>query len=119
MPSVCRAAHPVRSESLVPQPYGQRTQLPHLARWAALALCLCCSMVRADDPRSAYLIKLLEGSSQFRVRAEAATSLGKVGDANAIGALHTLDRDVEEPVRVAARESVARLSRIQPVTPRT
>jgi hypothetical protein len=134
----------------VPQPSGQRTKLPHLARWAAAALCLCCSMVRADDPRSAYLIKLLEGSSQFRVRAQAAislgtvegsrtavealtsalrdthpavraaaaTSLGKVGDANAIGVLRTLDRDAEEPVRVAARESVARLSRVQPVTPR-
>lgn len=135
----------------MPQPHGQRTKLPHVARWAAVAMCLCCSMVRADDPRSAYLIKLLEGSSQFRVRAQAAislgtvegsrtavealtsalhdthpavraaaaTSLGKVGDANAIGALRTLDRDSEEPVRVAARESVARLSRVQPMTPRT
>lgn len=134
----------------MPQPHGQRTKFPHVARWAALALCLCCSMVRADDPRSAYLIKLLEGSSQFRVRAQAAislgtvegsrsavealttalhdqhpavraaaaTSLGKVGDAQAIAALRSLDRDSEEPVRVAARESVARLSRIQPATPK-
>jgi hypothetical protein len=30
------------------------------------------SRARADDPRSTYLIKLLDGSSQFRVRAQAA-----------------------------------------------
>ena len=132
----------------MPHRLGQRVQFPHVARWAAVALCLCCSMVRADDPRSTYLIKLLEGSSQFRVRAQAAislgtvegsrtavealtsalhdthpavraaaaTSLGKVGDANAITALRSLDKDSEEPVRAAARESMAKLSRSQPAT---
>lgn len=131
-----------------PHRLGQRVQFPHVARWAAVAMCLCCSMVRADDPRSTYLIKLLERSSQFRVRAQAAislgtvegsrtavealtsalhdthpavraaaaTSLGKVGDANAISALRSLDKDSEEPVRAAARESMAKLARSQPTS---
>lgn len=99
------------------------------------------SVVRADDARSTYLIKLLEGSSQFRVRAQAAislgtvekslaargaltaalrdahpavraaaaTSLGRIGDASDLIALRKLERDPEEPVRNAARASIGRL----------
>lgn len=108
-----------------------------------LLLCTFCEVVQADDPRSTYLIKLLEGSSQFRVRAQAAislgaverstnarialvtalrdahpavraaaaTSLGRVGDATDLVALRRLERDPEEPVRNAARASIARLER--------
>jgi len=111
-------------------------------RIASLLLCLCCSVAHADDPRSTYLIKLLEGSSQFRVRAQAAislgtveasrvavealnkalrdvhpavraaaaTSLGRVGDANSLAALRVLERDSEEPVRSAARAAVGKLA---------
>jgi hypothetical protein len=111
---------------------------------AALTILLCCTVqpVQADDPRSTYLIKLLQGSSQFRVRAQAAislgaiegsssvvvnalatalrdthpavraaaaTSLGRVGDTSVLAALRPLERDLEEPVRQAARSTIARL----------
>ncbi|HET8936913.1 MAG TPA: HEAT repeat domain-containing protein [Polyangiales bacterium] len=112
-------------------------------RFQLVTLCLCvfAGVVRADDARSTYLIKLLEGSSQFRVRAQAAislgsvekslaargaltaalrdvhpavraaaaTSLGRIGDANDVIALRKLERDPEEPVRNAARTSIGRL----------
>lgn len=127
----------------MPKHTGQRSNNPlHLARWLVVLFCLCCSLVRADDPRSTYLIKLLQGSSQFRVRAQAAislgavepsstalsaltgalrdvhpavraaaaTSLGKVGDASVVAALRALNSDSEEPVRSAARDSVLRLT---------
>lgn len=108
-----------------------------------LLLCLLGGIARADDPRSTYLIKLLEGSSQFRVRAQAAislgsveaspaartaltaalrdahpavraaaaTSLGRVGDSDAVAVLRRLERDPEAPVRSAVRASIARLER--------
>ena len=61
---------------------------------AALTLGLLCDSARADDPRSTYLIKLLEGSSQFRVRAQAAISLGAVeGSSAAAQALTAALRD--------------------------
>jgi len=125
------------------------------SRLALLIFCLCCSVARADDPRSTYLIKLLEGSSQFRVRAQAAislgaveasrgavdaltkalrdvhpavraaaaTSLGRVGDAGSLNALRALERDTEEPVRSAAKAAVGKLAsttpslKVDPVTP--
>jgi HEAT repeat protein len=112
----------------------------------SMLLCLFCSLAHADDPRSTYLIKLLEGSSQFRVRAQAAislgavdasrgavdalakalrdvhpavraaaaTSLGRVGDAKSLVALRGLERDPEEPVRTAARAALARLETSTP-----
>ena len=135
----------------------QRGSRPRLGRLATLLLCLCCSVAHADDPRSTYLIKLLEGSSQFRVRAQAAislgtveaaraavdaltkalrdvhpavraaaaTSLGRVGDASSVAALRALERDTEEPVRSAAKAAMAKLAsaapeiRVDPVTPPT
>lgn len=107
----------------------------------ALVLGLIGSRARAQDPRSTYLIKLLEGSSQFRVRAQAAislgavqgspnttgalvaalsdshpavraaaaSSLGRVGDASTIAVLKRLERDPEAPVVSAARASIAKL----------
>jgi len=114
-----------------------------------MLLCFGCSVARADDPRSTYLIKLLQGSSQFRVRAQAAislgsiegssstrtalvsalrdlhpavraaaaTALGRVGDESVVAALRTLERDTEEPVRTAARASIARLASTRPQVP--
>ncbi|HEX2678773.1 MAG TPA: HEAT repeat domain-containing protein [Polyangiales bacterium] len=65
---------------------------------------------RADDPRSAYLIKLLEGSSQFRVRAQAAISLGAVDPSpTVLGALGNALRDVHPAVRAAAANSLGRV----------
>lgn len=107
---------------------------------------MLCGVAHADDARSTYLIKLLEGSSQFRVRAQAAislgsvensaaarsaltaalrdthpavraaaaTSLGRIGDAGDVNALRRLERDSEEPVRNAARASIGRLESTRP-----
>ena len=104
------------------------------------------SQPTADDlsqrnTRVGYLIKLLESSSQFRVRAlaasalgqlepssaarralthalldeypavraAAAASLGRIGDAGQVSALRALERDPEEPVRNAALASIGKL----------
>ena len=45
---------------------------------ALLAALLLDVQVASADARSEYLIRLLEGSTQFRVRAQAAISLGSV-----------------------------------------
>jgi HEAT repeat protein len=94
-----------------------------------------------DSAQTNYLIRLLESSPQFRVRAQAAislglienslaarealtaalqdvhpavraaaaTSLGRLGDASRVVALRKLGGDTEEPVRNAARASIAKL----------
>ena len=101
----------------------------------------------AENAQISYLIKLLGSSSQFRVRAQAAislgvmqtslaarnaltaalqdahpavrasaaTSLGRIGDANHVIALRILAGDPEEPVRNAARASIDRLENMMPV----
>lgn len=98
--------------------------------------------VQADE-RSDYLIRLLQTSSAFRVRAQAAislgnvppqpeivaaltaalrdaegsvraaaaSSLGRLGDASAIPALTALSRDSSPQVRTAATEAIATLRR--------
>jgi HEAT repeats len=84
-----------------------------------------CLTVRAhaqsDDPRSAYLIKLLEGSSQFRVRAQAAISLGAVASSGVVlDSLGNALRDVHPAVRAAAATSLGRMgdsSRIAALRP--
>ena len=76
----------------------------------ALTLGLLCGEARADDPRSTYLIKLLEGSSQFRVRAQAAISLGAVERSSAAAqALTSALRDSHPAVRAAAATSLGRI----------
>jgi hypothetical protein len=76
----------------------------------AFALWVHASGVRADDPRNAYLIKLLQGSSQFRVRAQAAISLGAVeSSSGAIGALTAALSDGHPAVRAAAANSLGRI----------
>jgi hypothetical protein len=76
----------------------------------ACTLCLHAQRVRADDPRNTYLIKLLQGSSQFRVRAQAAISLGAVtSSGDAIGALTAALSDGHPAVRAAAANSLGRI----------
>jgi hypothetical protein len=121
--------------------WARRSAQRSLRLHIVILLCAWCGVARADDARSTYLIKLLEGSSQFRVRAQAAislgtvekslaargaltaalrdphpavraaaaTSLGRIGDASDVVALKKLDRDPEEPVRNAARASIGKL----------
>ena len=76
----------------------------------AFALCLQAPDVRAEDPRNAYLIKLLQGSSQFRVRAQAAISLGAVeSSSTAVSALTAALGDAHPAVRAAAANSLGRI----------
>lgn len=64
----------------------------------------------AADARSRYLVRLLEGSSQFRVRTQAAISLVKVGDeAGVVQALRQALRDSHPAVRAAAARSLGQL----------
>jgi hypothetical protein len=76
----------------------------------ACTVCLHAQNVRADDPRNTYLIKLLQGSSQFRVRAQAAISLGAVESAaGAVNALTAALSDGHPAVRAAAANSLGRI----------
>jgi HEAT repeat protein len=76
----------------------------------ALALCLPSPHAHADDPRNTYLIKLLQGSSQFRVRAQAAISLGTVESSQtALSALVEALGDAHPAVRAAAATSLGRI----------
>ena len=113
-------------------------------RWAfsviGIALTLASTHVAADA-RSDYLVRLLSGSTQFRVRAQAAislggiggapevtialkgalrdehpavraaaaNSLGRLGDASAIGSLRIASKDAEAPVRAAVQAALAKL----------
>jgi len=75
----------------------------------ALSLILHGAHAQAEDPRNTYLIKLLQGSSQFRVRAQAAISLGAVtSSGGAVEALTVALADKHPAVRAAAaRRSAA------------
>ncbi len=76
----------------------------------ACAICLHAGGGRAEDPRNTYLIKLLQGSSQFRVRAQAAISLGTVENSpSAVTALSSALGDAHPAVRAAAANSLGRI----------
>lgn len=90
-------------------------------RWAALlcaaalsvaTLCLAgLPAVARADARSDYLIQLLSASSQFRVRAQAAISLGAVqAEPTVVDALGRALRDEHPAVRAAAANSLGRLA---------
>jgi hypothetical protein len=120
-------------------------------RWgtvvAAIFVVLSLSSAHAAaDARSDYLVRLLSGSTQFRVRAQAAislggiagspevtqaleralrdehpavraaaaNSLGRVGDASALPALRAVAKDAEAPVRSAVQAAVAKLQAVGP-----
>ena len=62
------------------------------------------------DARSSYLVRLLRSSSQFRVRAQAAISLGSLNHSTeAVNALADGLRDKHPAVRAAAAASLGRL----------
>ncbi len=78
----------------------------------ALALAAAAPVQRAaaQTDRSAYLIQLLSTSSAFRVRAQAALSLGGMGPSPAVQqALVTALRDPDATVRAAAAQSLGRV----------
>lgn len=80
-----------------------------LATWLC-ALVMAPAAVRADA-RSDYLVRLLRESTQFRVRAQAAISLGGVeNQAEVVDALMSALRDEHPAVRAAAANSLGRLA---------
>jgi hypothetical protein len=119
------------------------SRLRFYLRASLLLLITALALSAAADARSDYLIRLLKGSSQFRVRAGAAISLGaikgskevvealsgalkddhpavraaaassleRIGDPAALGALEASRNDVEKAVRAAVEKAIARLSR--------
>ena len=83
-------------------------------RWMAAAVWLFAflslSQVALADARSDYLVRLLAGSTQFRVRAQAAISLGSVEVApSVVDALGKALADEHPAVRAAAANSLGRL----------
>jgi hypothetical protein len=80
-----------------------------LVRALLVANLMQCAVASADA-RSEYLIRLLEGSTQFRVRAQAAISLGSVESAtDVVRALSAALADEHPAVRAAAANSLGRL----------
>ncbi len=84
-----------------------------LARRALALLVVSISLssvgARADD-RSDYLVRLLQTSTAFRVRAQAAISLGSVsGEPSVLTALSAALRDENPAVRAAAASSLGRV----------
>lgn len=76
----------------------------------AISLALFAGSALADA-RSDYLVQLLSGSSQFRVRAQAAISLGAVSsDSSVVAALGRALKDEHPAVRAAAANSLGRLA---------
>ena len=82
-------------------------------RWGALigavaALLLVAGPVHADA-RTDYLVRLLQNSSTFRVRAQAALSLGRIeNDSKVVKALSRALDDDHPAVRTAAASSPGR-----------
>lgn len=82
-----------------------------------LLLVLCVAWVGLQVPadasasaRESYLIRLLKGSSQFRVRVQAAISLGGAADdADVVDALSEALSDAHPAVRAAAAHSLGRI----------
>lgn len=90
-----------------------------LALFVSLALFVASvSVVAAQTDRSAYLIQLLGTSSAFRVRAQAALSLGGMGPSPAVQqALIAALRDDDATVRAAAAQSLGRVGDSGAITP--
>ena len=83
-------------------------------RAGSIVVLVCCLALvpaaAAADARSDYLIRLLEGSTQFRVRAQAAISLASVEAApEVVRALGSALSDEHPAVRAAAANSLGRL----------
>lgn len=78
---------------------------------AVLAVWFLATTQVSADARSDYLARLLQSSTQFRVRAQAAISLGRVtGDASVLTNLSAALDDAHPAVRAAAASSLERLA---------
>ena len=86
----------------------------NITRWrgwgALLALAMLCSTVAHADKREDYLVRLLTKSDAFRVRAQAALSLGQLdATRESVTALERATRDRHPAVRVSAISSLRQL----------
>ncbi len=87
----------------------------------ALAVLLASAICFADG-RTDYLTRMLRESSQFRVRVQAALTLGEIGDHASVPVLVEALEDEEAAVRIAALAALARIgdpSALEPVRART
>lgn len=86
----------------------------HIVRWGGwrvlVAIVLLCATVVHADGRQDYLVRLLRTSDAFRVRAQAALSLGQLDvSPKSVAALERAVRDRHPAVRVSAISSLRRL----------
>lgn len=81
-----------------------------MAAAACLIACSSIAQLAYADARSDYLVRLLAGSTQFRVRAQAAISLGSVeASPGVVDALAKALSDEHPAVRAASANSLGRL----------
>lgn len=98
-----------RRTSSVPPIAGRGPSMRRTLLLSALALWVSPG-VAISDARSAYLVRLLQGSSQFRVRAQAAISLGALSHSpESVAALAAALRDGHPAVRAASAVALGRL----------
>ena len=108
---------PARREvSSAPRVAPVRAGALHRVLWIVLSAALLSALPAAPsaqaDARSDYLVRLLQTSSAFRVRAQAAISLGSVtpDDAVVSALAPAVQRDDNAAVRAAAAASLERLA---------
>ena len=76
---------------------------------AVLVLAVALSLTAAASPRTDRLVTFLADHDSYRVRAQAAQSLGRVGDARAVDALVSALGDDHAAVRAAAALALGRI----------
>ncbi|MGB5810597.1 MAG: HEAT repeat domain-containing protein [Polyangiales bacterium] len=86
----------------------------NIVRWRGWKLLIVVAVLFSSavhaDKRSDYLVRLLRNSDAFRVRAQAALSLGQLdATSNTVSALERATRDRHPAVRVSAISSLRRL----------
>ncbi len=108
----CWAGGRLKSVPMTAPPRGLRAKFPHSLLIASLACSLSLGLpaVLRADARSAYLLRLLRSSSNFRVRAQAALTLGGMRGEAVRRGLEAALRDEHPAVRTAAAASLAKLA---------
>jgi hypothetical protein len=86
-----------------------RARKRSFARAALLVAVLSGAGVAHADGRTDYLVRMLRTSSQYRVRIQAALTLGEIADSASLPALVEALEDEESSVRVAALAALARI----------
>lgn len=77
--------------------------------FAVLVAIVLATGLAGADGRTDYLVRMLRTSTQYRVRIQAALTLGEIADAASLPALVEALEDEESSVRVAALAALARI----------